>query len=126
MNNFKFFRNNKIKSDWIQRSWFPQRHRGRLNWIYRDVGTLFYMEARMDNGFYEEEVKYTTVTICSRYINSYNHFMEMHRNKVIFVYEFIDNTNISNMIHYNEDNFNDMPKDRPIIFRGLIRSHEVF
>jgi len=28
------------------------------------------------------------------------------------------------MIHYNEDNFDDMPKDRPLIFRGVIRDNE--
>jgi hypothetical protein len=50
--------------------------------------------------------------------------MEMNRNNIIFAYEFVDNTDISNMIHYGEDNFNDMPKDIPLIFRGVIRNNE--
>jgi hypothetical protein len=48
----------------------------------------------------------------------------MNRDKVIFVYEFVDNSDISNMIHYNEDNFDEMPKDIPLIFRGLIKDNE--
>ena len=128
MQTFKFLQNNKIKSDWIQRSWFPefQSLQGRLNWMNQPVGTLYYREMIMENGFYREELKSTTFTIFSRYINSYNHFVEMNRDKIIFAYEFVDNTNISNMIHYNHENFNDIPKDRPLIFRGIIRSHEVF
>jgi hypothetical protein len=27
------------------------------------------------------------------------------------------------MIHYNEDNFDDMPRDRRLIFRGVIRDN---
>ena len=45
-------------------------------------------------------------------------------NNIIFAYEFVDNADISNMIHYNEDNFDDMPRDRPLIFRGVIRGNE--
>ena len=52
--------------------------------------------------------------------------MERNADKIIFTYEFVDNTDISNMIHYNHENFDDMPRDRPLIFRGIIRSHEVF
>ena len=65
-----------------------------------------------------------TVTAISRYMYSYNQFMEMNRNNIIFVYEFVDNADISNMIHYGEDNFDDMPKDIPLIFRGVIRDNE--
>ena len=128
MNSFKFFRNNKIKSDWIQRSWFPrfQALQGRLNWMNQPVGTLYYREMIMENGFYREELKSTTFTIYSRYMHSYNEFMEMHSDEVIFAYEFIDNANISNMIHYNHENFDIMPRDIPLIFRGLIRNYEVF
>jgi hypothetical protein len=50
--------------------------------------------------------------------------MEMNRDNIIFVYEFVDNADISNMIHYNEDNFDDMPRDRRLIFRGVIRNNE--
>jgi hypothetical protein len=93
--------------------------------MYRPVGVIFYMERRYLNGnVYTEELKTMTVTVYSRYINSYNQFMEMNRDNIIFAYEFVDNTNISNMIHYGEDNFNDMPKDRPLIFRGVIRNTE--
>ena len=56
----------------------------------------------------------------------FNEFIQMHSDEVIFAYEFIDNANISDMIHYNQDNFNDMPRDIPLIFRGLIRSNDVF
>jgi hypothetical protein len=65
-----------------------------------------------------------TVTITNRYFYSYNQFIEMNRDKVIFVYEFVDNSDISNMIHYNEDNFDEMPKDIPLIFRGVIKDNE--
>ena len=82
------------------------------------------MERRWDGNFYTEELKTMTVTVVNRYINSYIQFMEMNRENIIFVYEFVDNTNISNMIHYGEDNFDDMPKDRPLIFRGVIRNNE--
>jgi len=65
-----------------------------------------------------------TVTVTNRYIYSYDQFMEMNRNNIIFVYEFVDNADISNMIHYGEDNFNEMPKDIPLIFRGVIKNNE--
>ena len=116
---FKFFQKN------ITRSWLASMHLGQLQWMYRPVGVIFYMErTNLNDNVYTEELKTMTVTANSRYINSYNHFMEMNRDNIIFVYEFVDNTNISNMIHYNQDNFDDMPKDRPLIFRGVIRNHE--
>ena len=116
---FKFFQKN------ITRSWLASMHLGQLQWMYRPVGVIFYMERRYLNGnVYTEELKTMTVVVVSRYINSYNHFMEMNRDNIIFAYEFVDNTNISNMIHYNQDNFDDMPKDRPLIFRGVIRNNE--
>ena len=115
---FKFFQKN------ITRSWLSSMHLGQLQWMYRPVGVIFYMERTNNDGIYTEELKTMTVTVVNRYINSYNHFMEMNRDNIIFVYEFVDNTNISNMIHYGEDNFNDMPKDRPLIFRGVIRNND--
>ena len=116
---FKFFQKN------ITRSWLASMHLGQLQWMYRPVGVIFYMErTNLNDNVYTEELKTMTVTVYSRYINSYNQFMEMNRDNIIFVYEFVDNTNISNMIHYNQDNFNDMPKDRPLIFRGVIRNNE--
>lgn len=115
---FKFFQKN------ITRSWLSSMHLGQLQWMYRPVGVIFYMERTNNDGVFTEELKTMTVTVVNRYINSYNHFMEMNRDNIIFVYEFVDNTNISNMIHYGEDNFDDMPKDRPLIFRGVIRNNE--
>ena len=115
---FKFFQKN------ITRNWLASMHLGQLQWMYRPVGVIFYMERTNNDGVYTEELKTMTVTVVNRYINSYNQFMEMNRENIIFVYEFVDNTNISNMIHYNQDNFNDMPKDRPLIFRGVIRNNE--
>ena len=106
------------------RSWLASMHLGQLQWMYRPVGVIFYMERRWDGNVYTEEIKTMTVVVVSRYINSYNHFMEMNRDNIIFAYEFVDNTNISNMIHYNQDNFDNMPKDRPLIFRGVIRNNE--
>lgn len=119
MNPFKFFQKD-IKRKWYLRS----DHLGQIQWMYRPVGVIFYMECIWDGNFYAEEMKTMTVTVTNRYINSYNHFMEMNRNKIIFVYEFVDNTNITNMTHYNEGNFNEMPKDRPLIFRGVIKDNE--
>ena len=115
---FKFFQKN------ITRSWLASMHLGELQWMYRPVGVIFYMERTNNDGVFTEELKTMTVAVYSRYINSYNHFMEMNRDKMIFAYEFVDNTNISNMIHYGQDNFDDMPKDRPLIFRGVIRDNE--
>ena len=117
MKPFKFFQKN------IVRSWLESRYLGQLQWMYRDVGVIFYMERTHDGDTYTEEIKTTSVVAVSRYMNSYNHFMEMNRNNIVFAYEFVDNTNIGNMIHYNQDNFDDMPKDRPLIFRGVIRAN---
>ena len=117
---FKFFQKD-IKRKWYLRS----DYLGQLQWMYRPVGVIFYMErTNLNDNVYTEELKTMTVVVVSRYINSYNQFMEMNRDNIIFVYEFVDNTNISNMIHYNQDNFDDMPKDRPLIFRGVIRNNE--
>jgi len=115
---FKFFQKN------ITRSWLSSMYLGQLQWMYRPVGVIFYMERRWDGNVYTEELKTMSVVIYNRYINSYNQFMEMNRNNIIFVYEFVDNMDISNMITYNQDNFDDMPKDRPLIFRGVIRNNE--
>jgi len=115
---FKFFQKN------ITRRWLESMHLGQLQWMYRPVGVIFYMERTNNDGVFTEELKSMTVSVYSRYINSYNQFMEMNRDKIIFAYEFVDNADISNMIHYNQDNFDDMPKDRPLIFRGVIRNNE--
>jgi hypothetical protein len=121
MRDFKFLqKNNRPYKNWL----LNINLQGQLQWILEPVGVIYYMDRRWDGSFYTEELKTMTVTITNRYINSYNHFMEMNRNYIIFVYEFVDNTNISNMIHYNEDNFDEMPKDRPLIFRGVIRNNE--
>jgi hypothetical protein len=118
MREFKFFQKKPI------RRWLESNLIGQLQWLTQPVGVVFYMDRRWDGNFYTEELKSMTVTVTNRYINSYNHFMEMNRDSIIFVYEFVDNTNISNMIHYNQDNFDDMPKDRPLIFRGVIRDND--
>ena len=115
---FKFFQKNPI------RRWLESNLLGQLQWLMQPVGIVFYMDRRWDGSFYTEELKTMTIQIYNRYILSYNHFMEMNRDKIIFVYEFVDNSDISNMIHYNQDNFDDMPKDRPLIFRGVIRDNE--
>jgi hypothetical protein len=116
---FKFFQKD-IKKRWYLRS----DYLGQIQWMYRPVGVIFYMESRWDGNFYTEEMKTMTVTATNRYMYSYNQFMEMNRDKIIFAYEFVDNADISNMIHYNEDNFDDMPRDRRLIFRGVIRDNE--
>ena len=118
MKPFKFFQKNII------RSWLSSEYLGQLQWMYREVGVIFYMERTFNDGVYTEEIKTMSVVVTNRYINSYNYFMEMNRNNIIFAYEFVDNADISNMIHYNQDNFDDMPKDRPLIFIGVIRNNE--
>ena len=119
MRPFKFFQKNIIRKWYLKSDYL-----GQLQWMYRPVGVIFYMENRWDGNFYTEELKTMTVTATSRYMYSYNQFMEMNRDNIIFAYEFVDNADISNMIHYNEDNFDDIPRDRPLIFRGVIRDNE--
>lgn len=119
MRPFKFLQKN------IERKWYLRSdYLGQLQWMYRPVGVIFYMENRWDGNFYTEELKTMTVTVTNRYIYSYDHFMQMNRNNIIFVYEFVDNADISNMIHYNQDNFDEMPRHRGLIFRGVIRDNE--
>jgi len=118
MTPFKFFQKKPI------RRWLESNFLGQLQWLMQPVGVVYYMDRRWDGNFYTEELKTMTVTVTNRYINSYNHFMEMNRNNIIFVYEFVDNADISNMVHYNQDNFDEMPKDRRIIFRGVIRNYD--
>ena len=118
MKPFKFFQKN------ITRRWLESRYLGQLQWMYRPVGVIFYMERTHNDGVFTEEIKTMTVVVNNRYIYSYYHFMEMNRDKIIFAYEFVDNRDISNMIHYNQDNFDDMPKTTRLIFRGVIRNNE--
>ena len=125
MRKFKFLTNSIV----VSRRWWNGngiRMQGQLHWMTQPVGVIYYMEARSENGFYEEELKHTTVQSYSRYMHSFNEFMEQHSDDVIFAYEFIDNTDISNMIHYRHINIDDMPRNIPLIFRGIIRSREVF
>jgi hypothetical protein len=118
MRPFKFFQKKPI------RRWLESNFLGQLQWLTQPVGVVFYMDRRWDGNFYTEELKSMTITITNRYINSYNHFMDNNRDKIIFVYEFVDNADISNMIHYKEDNFDEMPRNIPLIFRGVIRNNE--
>ena len=118
MKPFKFFQKNPT------RRWLESNLLGQLQWLMQPVGVVFYMDRRWEGNFYTEELKSMTVTVTNRYISSYNQFMEMHRNDIIFVYEFVDNSDISNMIHYNQDNINDMPRDIPLIFKGITRNNE--
>ena len=118
MREFKFFQKNTT------RKWLESNFLGQLQWLMQPVGVVYYMDRRWDGNFYTEELKTMTIVVSIRYINSYNHFMEISRDKIIFVYEFVDTTNITNFTHYNQDNFDDMPKDRPLIFRGVIRDNE--
>jgi hypothetical protein len=118
---FKFFQKD------ITRNWYLRSdYLGQIQWMYRPVGVIFYMErTNLNDNVYTEELKTMTVTATSRYMYSYNQFMEMNRDNIIFAYEFVDNADISNMIHYNEDNFDDMPRDRRLIFRGVIKNNEL-
>lgn len=116
MKPFKFFQKEI-------RRWF-QGYVGQLQWMYRPVGVVFYMERRWDGPIYTEELKSMTVQINNRYIESYNQFMVDNRNNMIFVYQFVDNSDLSNLIYYNQDTFDDMPRDVPLIFRGVIRNNE--
>ena len=117
LNPFKFFQKN------ITRCWLESRYLGQLQWMYRPVGVIFYMERRWDGNIYTEELKTMSVVSTIRNIRSYNHFMEMNRNNIVFAYEFLDDTDTNNIIHYNQDNFDDMPKDRRLIFSGVIRAN---
>ena len=114
---FKFFQKN------IVRCWLESRYLGQLQWMYRPVGVIFYMERTHNDGVYTEEIKTMSVVSTIRNIRSYNHFMEMNRNNIVFAYEFLDDTDTNNIIHYNQDNFDDMPKDRRLIFSGVIRAN---
>ena len=118
MKPFKFFQKKPI------RRWLESNLLGQLQWLTQPVGVVFYMDRRWEGNFYTEELKSMTITITNRYINSYNHFMDNNRDKIIFVYEFVDNADISNMIHYTRDNIDEMPRDRRLIFRGVIRNNE--
>jgi hypothetical protein len=120
MKPFKFFQKNDIQTIGCLSS----RYFGQIQWMYREAGIIFYMQRSYNNGVVTEEIKTMTIRAHMRYFNSYDHFMEVNRNKIIFVYEFVDNTNIENMIHYNQDNFDDMPRDRPLIFRGVVYDNE--
>lgn len=120
MRPFKFLQ----KNDKYTLGCLNGRYAGQLQWMNMPVGRIYYMETTYDNMIVREEIKTRSIVAYNRYINSYNQFMEMNRDKIIFVYEFVDNTNITNMIHYNQDNFDDMPKDRPLIFRGVIHNDE--
>lgn len=118
MKPFKFFQKNII------RRWFRSDRLGQIQWMYRPVGVIFYMECKWDGNFYTEEMKTMTVHVNDRYILSYNQFMRMNRDNIIFAYQFVDNADINNIVHYNHDNFDDMPRDTRLIFRGVIKRNE--
>jgi hypothetical protein len=106
------------------RRWLESNLLGQLQWLLEPVGVVFYMDRRWEGNFYTEELKSMTIQIYNRYFLSYNEFIEINRNNIIFVYEFVDNSDISNMVHYNRDNFDEMPRDIPLIFRGVIRNND--
>lgn len=117
MKPFKFFQKNII------RNWLESRYLGQLQWMYRPVGVIFYMERTHVGDVYTEEIKTMSVVSTIRNIQSYNHFMEQNRNNIVFAYQFIDQQNGG--LTWNEQNFHNMPRDRPMIFRGVIRNYEV-
>ena len=120
MRQFKFFK----KNYGITRSWWPTTI-GHFQWMYRPMGTMFYTEVSMVDGFYQEETKTMFIEAENHHISSFDNFMAMNRNKTIFAYRFIYGEDINHII-YDADNFDDMPRDRPLLFVGIIRSNEVF
>ena len=120
MREFKFFQKNSE----YNRTWLDSRYRGQLQWMYRDVGVIFYMErTHLNDNVYTEEIKTMSVVSTIRNIQSYNDFMEQNRNNIVFAYQFIDHENGG--LTWNEQNFHNMPRDRPMIFRGVIRNYEI-
>ena len=115
MRPFKFFQKRPIK-------WLESTLLGQVQWMYRPVGVIFYMDRRWNGNFYTEELKSMTITSSSRIYRSYDHFMEVNRNSIIFAYSFY--TPFPNMVEYNQDNFEDMPRDTRIVFKGVIRNNE--
>ena len=115
MKPFKFFQKK------ITRCWLESRYLGQLQWMYRDVGVIFYMERTHDGDTYTEEIKTTSVVSTNRVIISYDHFMEQNRNNIVFAYQFIDYQNGG--LTWDYYNFRNMPKDRPMIFKGVIRAN---
>ena len=116
MKPFKFFQKK------ITRCWLESRYLGQLQWMYRDVGVIFYMERTyLNDNVYTEEIKTMSVVSTNRVIISYDHFMEQNRNNIVFAYQFIDHENGG--LTWDSQNFHNMPKDRPMIFRGVIRAN---
>jgi hypothetical protein len=106
MENFKFFQ-----------KYAPIR-RGKLQWLLEPAQMVIYTDRTYhDDGTYTEKIKTRMVCISYRRIRSYNDFMEMYRNSIIFVYEFV---NYSDMIYYKQDNLDDMPRDMELLFKGAI------
>ena len=48
--------------------------------------------------------------------------MEDNRNNIIFAYSFY--TPFPDMVEYNQDNFDEMPRDTRLVFKGVIRNSE--
>ncbi len=120
MKSFKFFQRNiidKIRS-------IESQYVGQLQWMELPVAVIFYTERIREGNFYTEELRSTTAQITSMYIRSYNQFMEDNRENLIYTYQFVRTPDLSDMIFYNQNNFDDMPRDTGLIFQGVIRNNE--
>lgn len=118
MKSFKFFQRNiidKIRS-------IESQYVGQLQWMELPVGVIFYTERRQEGNFHTE-IRTRTVRATSMYIRSYNQFMEDNRENLIYAYQFVRTPDLSDMIFYNQNNFDDMPRDTGLIFQGVIRNN---
>mgnify|MGYP003339811993 CR=1 FL=1 len=96
MRPFKFFQ--KETTD-VTRRLLESDYLGQLQWLTQPVGVVFYTNrTHYDDGSYRDELDSTTLTVTNRVITSYDDFMVNNMDNLIYVYQFIDNTDINNMI----------------------------
>ena len=123
MKSFKFFQ--RVPKDVTRR--YESNYLGQLQWMELPVGVIFYVDrTHYDDGSYTDEVNSTTFTVTNRMITSYDDFMVNNMDNLIYVYQFVDNSDLNNLIYYNQDNFDEMPRHSRLIFRGTIRNNDYF
>lgn len=118
MRPFKFFQSNKSHTTSFYRRLLgiPM---GQIRWVDVPVVIVYYIDGE-DIGYNRVNMELRSMTIAmeSRRINSYNHFHEMNsENTTLIFYNFVDQT--SGTI-YTEGNFNEMPRDVELMFRGRV------
>lgn len=120
MKPFKFFQKKKTEPILFRRS-YVGLNIGEIHWVDLPIGMVYYMEMIQEDDIHCE-LKSTSIGMRTHSISSYNNFISLTQGKIIVAYHFISPTT---GIIYTQENFDEMPRDSELMFRGRVLNTDV-